>query len=184
MEVVEAFSNVHGRRGSFHGSPGSFHKLAWKSWNLPWKLPQAFLEVVEASIGFHGSRGTLATTEASTTSMKASIVSMEAPTSSYGSRLWKLPWKLHSSLPWKQAEVFREVVSTGMATAFVEVLETSRGSLYYFRGSFDERSFRGSSTQLPWKRWKLLPLPHASMEVAEASVEVVEASVEAVEASM
>ena len=41
--------------------------------------------------------------------------------------------------------------------------------------------FHGSSTQLPWK---LLPLPPASMEVAEASVEGAEASMEAVGASM
>ena len=58
-------------------------------------------------------------------------------------------------LPWKQPEASSEVASTEMVTAFVEVPETSRGSCYYFRGSLHGSSFHGSSTQLPWKRWKL-----------------------------
>ena len=88
-------------------------------------------------------------------------------------------------LPLKQPEASKEVASTGMATPFVEVLET-------YSGSFHGRSVRRSSIQLPWK---LLPLPRklpqllwklppVSVEVAEASVEVVEASVDVVEASI
>ena len=36
---------------------------------------------------------------------------------------------------WEQLEASRDVASKGMATVFLEILETSHGSFYYFRGS-------------------------------------------------
>ena len=117
-EVGKVCTNVYGSRRS-HGSCHKFRKLS-----------QAFPSVVEAFISFRGSRGTLTTTEAFTTSMEASTASMVA---------FILPMKLQS-FPSKLARVS------------MEEARSFQGRCSHIDGD----RFPGSTRDFPWR---LLLLP-------------------------
>ena len=155
------------------------------------------MEVVDASISFHGRRGTLTTTEASTTSMEApttsmeaSIVLMEALTSFHESRLWTLPWRVstevdygrfHRSDEWSfhgsSPKLLGKLLPQGWRQLLwkcsrlpVEACNTSVEASTEVAYNF-HGSGRSFHRKLPWK------LPTTSMEASTASTEAAEASV-------